>query len=253
MKTELSYKGYKINIRQDECPENPFEVWDCEPPLIACTGSRHGGASYYQNAPEGWRELVGLLPASCFERKNRVGIFKKLLGDKMTIREFAEILAEWSNDLPACISDCLDAHYGQKPEEGWSQAGEWLDTAESLLKHGGIPCLSTQSNGYSQGDSTLLLVILTPEWLKMTGCKPERFAESLQQTADLYGAWAWGDVYGISEILDPTGDEIENGSCWGFYGSDHNKSGLLEHAKSSIDWHLEQVEQTALNEPACLI
>jgi len=28
-----TYKGYEIEIIHDECPENPFEAWDCEPPL----------------------------------------------------------------------------------------------------------------------------------------------------------------------------------------------------------------------------
>lgn len=259
----LEYKGCKIEVQQDQDAENPWKAWDCEPPLITVDGSRHGGTSFYGDAPENWRELVELLPASCFERGSRVNLFKDMLADKMSLREFAEMLAEWSGDLPSAFIDCMDAHYGQKPDEGWTQGGEWFEAAATLLCHGGIVSHETQSNGYSQGDSTLLLLIATPDWIKKTGVAPEHVKTSLAASAELFGAWAWGDVYGVAAIRAPgildgdgdelEGEEIEDGSCWGFYGSDHGKSGLMDHAKSVIDCHLEQMAETALNEPACLI
>ncbi len=254
----LEYKEYKIEVRQDEGAENPWKAWDCEPPLITVNGSRHGGTSFYSGAPENWRELVELLPASCFERGNRVNLLKDALGEHHSVKELAAMTAD-CGDIRSAFVEMLNDCYGSSPE-GWSQGGEWFEAAATLLCHGGIVSLETQSNGYSQGDSTLLLLIATPEWLEKTGVAPEHVKTSLAASAELFGAWAWGDVYGVSAIRAPDedgdeseGQEIEDGACWGFYGPDHEKSGLMDHAKGAIDCHLEQVAQTALNEPACLI
>jgi hypothetical protein len=56
----------------------------------------------------------------------------------------------------------------------------------------------------------------------------------MQYSADLWGHWAWGDVYGF--IIE---SEDFNDSCWGFYGDNHEKSGLLDMARESIDHHLK--------------
>jgi hypothetical protein len=258
MKEHETYKGYKIEIKQDQYAENPFEAWDFEPPLIAFYGGRHSEASYYQDAPESWWDILRMLPPAFFNRKNRMAFLREfILPLGLSLRDFAEE-RQRIGEVDA-IATLLGEYLGEKPQ-GWRAASEWLEMAESLLKWGGIECLNTQSNGYSQGDSTLLLVIASPKWLEQTGIKAEHVAESLQASADLYGAWVWGDVYGISAIYAPNeededaqGEKISEGSCWGFYGRDHEKSGLMEHARSAIDWHLENKAQTALNEPACLI
>ena len=41
-----------------------------------------------------------------------------------------------------------------------------------------------------------------------------------------------GDVYGYA-VKNNEGDEVD--SCWGFYGYDHEKSGLMEYAKNAVD------------------
>ncbi len=265
MNTEtLEYKGFRIEVAQDENAENPVDDWDGEPPLMAHGGSRHGRTTSYNGAPEDWRDLVELLPASCFDRIRRVDLVKQIFvtPEKMSLKEFAGIVRDLGGDVRGALVEALNDCFNESPS-GWRDAIEWMETAETLLTFAGIPCLQTQSNGHSQGDTALLLVIATPEWLALTGVKPEDAKAQLEGTAELYGAWAWGDVYGVSRITAPVtpeeaedgteGREIEDGACWGFYGRDHEKSGLMEHARTSIDWHLEQMEQTALNEPACLI
>lgn len=257
MQTEtIEYKGYKIEVTQDEGPENPFEAWDCEPPLIAFYAGRHSQATSYQGAPETLREVLHLLPASTWERGNRMQFYKEIM-ERFGLKEVAGEIRRQGNAFEA-FSDLLTAEYGEKPQ-GWKAAKYWFELVESLLNFAGIPCLNTQSNGYSQGDSTLLLVILTPEWIKKVGLGSDH-GECMQGAADLYGAWAWGDVYGVSAIRAPgedddddNGEEISDGSCWGFYGRDHEKSGLMEHARNAIDYDIEQKQQAALNEPACLI
>lgn len=49
---------------------------------------------------------------------------------------------------------------------------------------------------------------------------------------EIYGAYLNGDVYGYT-IINASNEEKD--SCWGFYGEDHEKSGLMESAKNTID------------------
>lgn len=255
MNTEpIEYKGYKITIAQDESPENPFEAWDCEPPLLTYYGGRHGDFKAYKG-PGSIGDIVSLMPDACFARGQRVALIKAMLNDSMT--EFAQrvrdIKSPWHGvsigDIQAAFIEACEEQVGQKPT-GWRDAIEWFELAESLLTWAGIECVNTQSNGYSQGDSTLVLAIATPEWVQTVGAPADSLKCQLEATIDLYSAWAWGDVYGVSEITAPgpldedgdetEGEEIADGSCWGFYGRDHEKSGLMDHARSTIDCHIEQ-------------
>lgn len=243
MNTEtIEYKGYKIKIAQDEGPENPFQVWDCEPPLLTYYGDRHEYFKSYKG-PESIGDIVRLMPDACFERGQRVPLIKAMLNCSM--REFAEIVRDYSS-IRDSFAEACEEQVGRVPT-GWRSAIEWFEMAESLLNWAGIPCKNTHSNGYSQGDSTLVLVILTPEWTEQAGTLPQYREAYMDATIELYSAWAWGDVYGVSEILDEQGNELEDGSCWGFYGTDHEKTGLLEHAKSVIDCHIAHQEKETAN------
>lgn len=60
--------------------------------------------------------------------------------------------------------------------------------------------------------------------LKRISTKALAKAESvLRAEVEVYSQWATGDVYGFE--VEETGD-----SCWGFFGSDCRKNGLLDHA-----------------------
>jgi hypothetical protein len=55
--------------------------------------------------------------------------------------------------------------------------------------------------------------------------------EILKQEVKTYDHYLTGSVYGYSI-------KENDDSCWGFYGDDHEESGLLEMAKNSIDSYL---------------
>ena len=255
MQTEqISLHGYTVEIAQDECPENPFENWDFEPPLLTYYGGRRGYAKAYNDAPDTWGEILQLIPEPEDVKNCLTAILPECPSD--------EELEEWSGQgWRALAEDKLTEKYGSGPS-GWRSACDWFELAESLLNYAGIPCLYEQSNGYSQGDSTLCLVVLTSEWLKKTGCKAENASEICKGTIELYSAWAWGDVYGVSKILAPgpldedgeetEEEELEHGSCWGFYGSNHEKSGLMDHVRDAIECHERHQKQEAENFTAAL-
>jgi hypothetical protein len=234
------YKGITINIHSDDSPSNPFEEWDCEPPLLTYYGGRGASLKAYQNAPERWGEILALLPDSCFERGKRMELIKQL---NCTLREFAEENRNMRT-IDAFV-EFLTSQCGAFPS-GWGDAVAWFEMAEWILNWGGITAVYEQSTGHCQGDVTLCLAIATPDWLKLTGVDPENAKEQLERSIELYGNWAWGNVYGFT-CEDENGDDVGHG-CWGFYGYDHEKSGLMAEARSDIDQHLKEVAEMALKE-----
>jgi hypothetical protein len=91
-----TYKGITINIHSDDSPANPFEEWDCEPPLLTFYGGSGGSLKAYQNAPETAYSILALLPESCFQRGKRVEFIKKFLN--CSLREFAEERKSYGDD-----------------------------------------------------------------------------------------------------------------------------------------------------------
>ncbi len=251
MQTEqISLHGYTVKIEYDQCAENPFECWDCEPPLLAYYDSGRHGFKAYNSAPSTWREILGLLPDSIFQRKNRVAFLRRFLPSISSCEYVQALRGNDGSDFETFVQLFGDA-YEEKPH-GWRDAKEWLKTAAAILEYGGIPCHFTQSNGYSQGDSTLLLAIGLPSWVEKVGAPADSVQSQLESACELHGQWQWGDVYGVAEILDSNGDEIPHGSCWGFYGSNHEKSGLLDHAQNAIECHERAQEKEALHLSAAL-
>ena len=66
-----------------------------------------------------------------------------------------------------------------------------------------------------------------------------RIESYLVNEVETYDNFISGQVYGY-QIEDKFGNDIEDGSCWGFFGYDHEKSGLLGEAKSTIDYYVEK-------------
>ena len=60
----------------------------------------------------------------------------------------------------------------------------------------------------------------------------EKVLNNLRSEVEIYDNYLTGEVYGYT-IKDDSLNEYE--SCCGFFGSDHEKSGLLEQAKNAVD------------------
>ena len=58
----------------------------------------------------------------------------------------------------------------------------------------------------------------------------------MEGTFKLYADWAFGDVYGF-RVEDSEGEVLD--SCWGYYGDEHEETGLLETARQSVDCEIE--------------
>ena len=80
------------------------------------------------------------------------------------------------------------------------------------------------------------------------GFTDEQALEYLKEEVETYNQYLSGEIYGFElytlEACETCGhmEKTEGNSCWGFYGHDHKKSGLLDCAgiDSLDDWKEEE-------------
>lgn len=218
--TTETYKGIDIKIFFDTDAINPFEDWDCCSPLMMQSGNRFSNNTTDYSKGDINRHLKSVLTDG------------QIIRHQKAIAEIFEIYDLDNEDKETKIDIIRDEIY----------SCEDFDKLESFCILAKVPHLKTSSRGYSQGDYAKLFFCETPQFLEITGCETLT-VESMKADAETFGAWAWGDVYGYT-IEDSEENDI--GSCWGFYGDDNNKSGLLEHAQSDIDSYLKQKSKKRL-------
>ena len=219
-----TYKGYEIEIIHDEFPENPFEAWDCEPPLaVAYDRNITSYAKQYgdvNDVPTLTREQI---------KANLPAILSML--DLSTVWAIRNAMPSSYHpyDIVCCVNDAISEYVNDLSND------DRLEALCDLYNMAGIPALCKSSRGYSQGDYALVLAVATPEFQKACGNGEGYWddPQHLQAAIDLWGNWAWGNVYGYNI------EGIDDASCSGYYG-DPETSGLLDDAKSSIDYHIER-------------
>lgn len=244
--------GYKAEIATDDTPANPFTDWDCEMPIAVCNLDRHHSRlENYEGDTLSLETLLDLLPRDTWEtRTGKREIINALPVPPSTI---AEMMREWRECFEDAVTRYVREELTPAQWQGWSAWQEYFDAMESVAALAGIPCHLTQSNGYCQGDCALVFAAALPAWVKAVGAPPETLADQCRATCDLWSAWAWGDVYGIRAIIAPDGEELDDGSVWGFYGTDHEKSGLMDCALETVNAHRKYLarETAAAFDAAC--
>ena len=168
----IEYKGFEIEMSQDECPINPFEDWDVLHPTMV--GSRqYRGREDITDYSKG--EIVAHIaghPTDGMIIRHQKRILDIIEKDPADFEGFTR--SEKAGDIRYYIERLQD-----------------LDALAELCEIFKIPHLLTSSTGYSQGDYAEIFVVHTPEFEKKSGCK-DSSEKSLQGTADLWGHWAWG-------------------------------------------------------------
>lgn len=101
--------------------------------------------------------------------------------------------------------------------------------------HGGISLsLGTSSCPWDSGLYGYLLID-PAKWSKKRKCPTiDKAAEAILK---VYNQYAEGECYWY-EIIDKDGEQVNTLS--GFYGSEHEESGLLDEARSHIDWEIRK-------------
>ena len=209
------HKGYKINIRHDEDPQNPRE--DCD----------------------------NLTVMACFHKRYSLGDqghgFKS--GD---YGSWDEMLAEITRKVdPAVIAQLyLYDHSGLHIKVG-SFAG--------LLPQG-----HAEFDSGPVGFIWITKVAARKEygWKVITKARIAKLQDYIKADVSAYDDYISGSAYGYV-IEAPDGEEVDEGSCWGFLGFDSIKEDgdAVKQAKATIDYEIKRRAQEALpeNNPAQMV
>lgn len=120
--------------------------------------------------------------------------------------------------------------------EDYSSFDEMIDDLTSdndivlplyLYDHSGIT-ISTTPFSCPWDSGQVGFITMSENTIKdLFGGDRDKALKCLESEVEVYDQYLRGDVYGY-RLEDADGNEID--ACWGFYGYDHEKSGLLECA-----------------------
>lgn len=225
------FNGFTINIMPDMGAANPFEAWDCEPPIAV--------DALYNNGIDEYATGYGNVDAFDWLTRKQIIEHKELILDVLGYDSWRSAVRGSfyvEKDVEAYIRECL----------GNLDDSERLEALCSLYNACGIPAVLKGVTGYSQGDSADVLAVATPEFQEACGNGSDfDWIESLKGSIQLFEDWAFGNVYGY-QVLDADGEEVD--SCWGFYGDYDNPFGAVHEAQAAINWRIacdkkERIEQ----------
>lgn len=228
MQEVTNYKGFTITIYhdgEDSAHLDPYNDGDYMVPM-AINGGRNFCSHNYGEA------LEGIAPSTAQYRRHKKALWEAIGEDPA---EVAKDYAYSANDLENYFADKL--HDLRSDQE--------FDTLETIGRILGIPCLSSSSSGYCQGDYVDVLVVWTPEFEKITGVTKKQAAANnyamLRSNVKTWGAWAWGDVYGW-KVEDPDGEEVDR--CGGYLCPDMETDYLEADARDAVDSYWEEKTRT---------
>ena len=200
------YLGYTINIETDETPSNPRTDWD-NLGTMACFHSR-----YTLGDTDGDEALKEAVRAS---------------------KSYSDSWEDYDNE------NMVDLNEPKDLIETAEKCSDILMLPLYLYDHGGIT-MSIGSFSCPWDSGQVGVIFITKEKIKeeysakrVTKGLTERIEGYLKGEVETYDNYLTGSVYGYT-VEDRDGEEID-ASCWGFYGYDNKKSGLLEYATNAID------------------
>lgn len=231
----VKYKGYKIEIVAHDYPTNPRE-WDNVGKMVCENRNYNLGDEQYKNSyANSWREWF----AYYVQENYSTGL-----------------------SLPSYDTYGYFDEDGKEVDKIW----KWIDSNMIVFKlwiydHSGITInhSSVDSDNRGWDSSNVGFHYITreravQEWGNkyFTKAVEERAIACMEAGLETYDDYLRGDVYGY-RILDKEENEID--SCYGYYGYDHEKSGLLDEARSLINaeikyklkTHLEKLKKQILS------
>ena len=210
----ITYKEYDIDIMQDFDPLNPCEDWDMLGTMVCCHKRYTLGHKQYGNGMEALYNSI----LECSPDLTQIHIDFDEMDEEQFMEKYCKVFERYAIVLPIYMYD-----------------------------HSGVTINTT---GYScPWDSGQLGFIFVSknkirDEYKWKIISPKRFKKIvtyLKNEVKSLDDYLTGNVYGYN-VDDPyTRYSID--SCWGFFGDDHEKSGLMEYAKNAIDCHIDKVNQ----------
>jgi len=218
----IEIEGFKVNICYDFDPASPRE-WDNLGKMI-CWHRRYDlGDLQSKESSDNWlchfaRSFTNYESLDCSSER-----FKEL--EDMTIEEAISILEKHIIMLPLYLYD-----------------------------HSGITMRTYSFNDrWDSGQVGYIYVSIADAkkeygWKQLTKARRKKLEEHLISEVKVYDDYLTGAVYGY-QVVDEDDEVLD--SCWGFFGSDHEKSGLMEFARDFLKSQKEKVTNETHDSLAC--
>jgi len=203
MSESENYKGYSIEIENDSYPMNPRTDWD-NGTIMVCQHGRYSlGDEKHGVDLDGCNSWADVKKAIVKQKKPIVILPLYLYDHSGITMNTTGFSCGWDSGQVGFIF----INEAKAKEIGWTKA-----YAKTLAK----------------GDDE-----------KYKGkTREEILTNFMISDVETYDNYISGQVYQFT-VKDKDGEEVEDGSCGGFYGYDHDKSGLLDHAQNAIDCEIK--------------
>jgi len=244
----IPYRGFDIEVHVDETPMNPWEDMDHLTVLVQFSGNRRGLHLHADETPPGsaeeWlredlcnNEPMGVDVEELVERGRELDEeFPRPLGE---VGQFMQIANEKVDKL---VAEHLEKNYVFLTIGYFNNSGLSLHdrtpgdgdgacayiTLETAVDNWGVP-------KDSDWDARI------PDWGDNKGktiTLREAARRCMEAELEEYSNYLCGKCYGWTVERDDL--DIDE-SCWGYYGDDHEASGLLDAARGAIDWHVNNI------------
>ena len=233
----IEYRGFNIKIYSDFDPLNPIEEWDWFGKMVTWHNNYSLGHEQPKCDPDEFLQQLAIEADPTLESKidhweNGKGwiyLYNRNIND--TAPQEADQL------IKALIEKTITKHYITLPLY--------------LFDHSGITIATRPFSCPWDSGQVGYIHVSIKDILKEFNRK--HMSKKLRQKAiDLmigevnsYDQYLTGEIYGYQ--IEPTdkNKSIEcDDSCWGFYGYEHDKSGLLESAKPSIYYAIKEYKES---------
>jgi hypothetical protein len=239
--TENVYRGYTVNIINDEYPEDPRKAFDGMGKMV-CFHKRYNLGDKHNYDPETvLQELAQEVYPRFWNFKEyweNTG-YRKLVEKHERRGSLTPVLdagREVNAKIEGVIAKIIDRKY--------------LILELYLYDHSGLT-MSTAPFSCPWDSGQIGLMVMTKEQArKEYGNDPEAEEKALKYMrgeVKEYSAYLEGDVFGW-EIIDPEGDIID--SCFGYYGYDANIDWIVSEIKMVVDNRLKEEEEARQQAPA---
>lgn len=252
---KIKYRGCTIRIHQDTDPMNPMEDWDAMGEVRSFSRRHHNSVKSQEEAERLMEENPLHVKLSYFEHGNCLWM---VMGDERPGVEWqwdgTRFAGLWIPNKEAMENIRVRAfaklfegigfvqYRSEKNPDGTVKEGR-LNIITAVLADG-TPLKGGFKN-FEEGYRFLGRKFKVPMNAKALE-EPIRRAsrEYARNCVETYSQWCNGEVYGYTIEM---ADGSDGDSCWGYYGWDFEKNGLLESAQSSIDYELKKLKEQHFN------
>jgi hypothetical protein len=243
----IEYRGFNINIYYEDDPMSPVKDWDMFGKMVCWHGRYSLGHEQPKCTPREFRQQLAIEADPTLEQT--IDHWESGKGWIMLSNKYHDPNDPYNDKaVDACneivdnlIEKTIDKHYITLPLYLYDHSGITISTGP----------FSCPWDSGQVGFTYVSIKDVKKEWnwKVITKKRRQEAINLLESEVKTYDMYLTGEIFGF--VIKPKDNNklIEcDDSCWGFYGWDHEKSGLLDMAKSSINYAIKEYKEEVIKD-----